>query len=457
MTHDSAPADRFRYDACEMDPALGQVTCRYSVGKRHFFEQFTFGPGGDWSSPAVAAAARLLFLLAGVSYYKTSAPPVVDLGDLATTAKERGFLRTFYTEGLAEFAYRNGLDLSYLQVVGPELERREPVAYAPQPGRPLVPFGGGVDSIVTAEAVREHHPGAALFVVSRPGDRFDAIEQPARVTGLPVVRAEREIDPTVVRSTELGYLNGHVPVTGIVSAIAVVAAVLGGRDAVVMSNEWSASAGNLVVGGRTVNHQWSKGIEFELAFRELLGATFDPPPEYFSLLRPYSELWVAKRFAALPRYHQVFHSCNRAFHIDRAKRLDRWCGTCDKCCFIDLILSPFLSPSALSSIFDGREPLDNPSLEGRFLTLVGAGTGSKPFECVGEEGECRAALRLAAARPDRAGTVLVQTLSAALDAGQARGAHAEDRTPGDPGPIELLRPIGDHFIPDGYAPQDQLV
>ena len=73
--HDHPAPDRFRYDAYELDPVLGQVTCRYSVGQRHFFEQVTFGPGGDWSAPAVDAAARLLFLLAGVSYYKTSAPP----------------------------------------------------------------------------------------------------------------------------------------------------------------------------------------------------------------------------------------------------------------------------------------------------------------------------------------------------------------------------------------------
>ena len=61
------------------------------------------------------------------------------------------------------------------------------------------------------------------------------------MTGLPVVRAERAIDEQVLRSAELGFLNGHVPVTGIISAIGVLAAVLDGRDALVMSNEWSSS------------------------------------------------------------------------------------------------------------------------------------------------------------------------------------------------------------------------
>ena len=100
-----------------------------------------------------------------------------------------------------------------------------------------------------------------------------------------MIRAERGIDPSLLRSTELGFLNGHVPVTGILSAIAVLAAVGLGRDAVVMSNEWSASFGNLVVADRDVNHQWSKGIEFEEGLRSILASTFAPTPDYFSLLR----------------------------------------------------------------------------------------------------------------------------------------------------------------------------
>src|SRR5439155_70696 len=76
--------------------------------------------------------------------------------------------------------------------------------------------------------------------------------------------------PQLLRSAELGFLNGHVPVTGILSAIAVLAAVLTGRDAVVMSNEWSASIPTLEFDGRPVNHQFSKSEEFESAFRGVL-------------------------------------------------------------------------------------------------------------------------------------------------------------------------------------------
>jgi hypothetical protein len=448
-------APPFRYDGYQLDPAQNLLICRYSLGERRFAERVGFPGGGDWTAPAVTAAARLVFLLAGVSYYKTAAPDVIDLGDTAVTDAERAFLTGFYLDGLAEFAYRNGLDLSGLRIEGPRRERPAPSSAETRRdgGRPLVPFGGGIDSIVTVELVRQH-TAPALFIVGRPGDRFAAIEAPAAVTGLPIVRAEREIDPQLLRPAELGFRNGHVPVTGIISAIAVMAAALDGRDVVVMSNEWSASIPTLEVGGRAINHQYSKSAAFEAAFRSVLaqaGAQLPNPqlPGYFSALRPFSELWVARRFAGLTQYHGTFRSCNRAFHIDPARRLDHWCGQCDKCCFIDLILAPFLAAAGLEQIFGGREPLADPDphgeLAGRFRTLLGTSPSSKPFECVGEVSECRAAAVLAAARPDRAGGKLLRALAGEL-------AGLPELTPA----ADLLRPLSEHFIPDAYAADDLL-
>jgi UDP-N-acetyl-alpha-D-muramoyl-L-alanyl-L-glutamate epimerase len=447
-------APPFRYESYRLDPARGLLACRYSLGNRQFEERVTFAAQGRWDDPAVAEAARLVFLLAGVSYYKTAAPPVIDLGQTAVTDAERAFLRSFYLDGLGEFGYRNGIDLSGLRIDGPK--RGDPAPATPAPGghsarplRPLVPFGGGIDSIVTVEHVR-HRADAALFIMSRPGDRFDAIEAPAAVTGLPVVRAGREIDPQLLRSREPGFLNGHVPVTGILSSIAVLAAVLEGRDAVVMSNEWSASIPTLEVDGRPVNHQYSKSATFEAAFRSVLAGALGGRVTYFSALRPFTELWVAQRFAGLQQYHGTFRSCNRAFHLDPAARLDHWCGRCDKCCFIDLILAPFLPAAELSAIFGGSEPLADPdpreSLAPKFRALLGTLPDSKPFECVGEIGECRVAAVLAARRPDRAAGALLQELAAEVEG-----------LPDLPEAAELLAPVGEHYIPDSYAPEDLLV
>ena len=438
-------AEAFRYGGFELDPATDSVHCRYRLAGGEldgveFTESVRFPGGGDWSAPVVAEMARLVHLLAGVSYYKAAAPPVVDLGDTPLTELERDFLRDFYLHGLGEYAYRNSLDLSGLRFEAAPLTRGVVTPSVVDPGRPLIPFGGGVDSIVTVELTRENNPDAALFVVNRPGDRFAAIERPAAVTGLPVVRAERSMDPQILRSSALGFLNGHVPVTGVISAIALLAAALDGRDCVIMSNEWSASSATLLVGGVGINHQYSKGAAFENGLRAVVHEAAGAAPQYFSLLRPFTELWIAQRFARLPQYADTFRSCNRAFLIDPARRATRWCGECDKCCFIDLILAPFLDKAVLERIFDGDEPLSNPARLGVFERLLAITPGAKPWECVGDESECRVAARLAARRPDRRHDPLIARLVAA----------AEHLT--DPDPEALLRPVGPHVVPERYAP-----
>jgi UDP-N-acetyl-alpha-D-muramoyl-L-alanyl-L-glutamate epimerase len=442
------PSDQFRYDGFVVDTDRSAVTCNYSTAAHAFTERFAFGPGGDWDDPAVRAAVRILFLLAGVSYYKTTAAPVIDLGDLPTTAAERAFLTGYYVHGLGEFAYRNGIELRGIDVRGPNDDDAAPLRYEPEPGRPLIPFGGGIDSIVTVQSLAGDHPGAALCVVHPPNDRFAAIEGAAAVTRLPVVRIARAIDPLVRRSDELGFLNGHVPVTAIITAAAVVAAVLSRCDAVVLSNEHSASAPTLVADGHAVNHQWSKSEEFEHGFAELVAGALGPELSVFSYLRSRTELWVAERFAELTDYHRAFRSCNRAFHQDQGRRLVGWCGQCDKCCFIDLVLAPFMASSDLAAVFGGNEPLENPDNEQRFRALVGLGADRKPFECVGDVDECRAAARSAAQREDRVGNVVLRRLHDELSAaGSAAGPDA----------AALLQPRGVHHIPDRYAPTDLLV
>jgi hypothetical protein len=436
----------FRYEGFAADPEQGLLTCRYSLDGREFAERFSLAPGPGWNTPAAQAAARIVYLLAGVSYYKTAAPPVIDLGDVALTGRETAFLREFYLSGLGEYAYRNHLDLSDLIIrATPAAEPRDVARPSSQSLRPLVPFGGGIDSIVTVEQVRRRTPDIALFVVSRPGDRFAAIEEPAAVSGLPVIRAGREIDPQLLRSAQLGFRNGHVPVTGIISAVAVLAAALGNRDAVVMSNEWSASVPTLERGGRQVNHQWSKSEAFERGFRGLLAASPARMPEYFSALRDRTELWVGERFARLAQYHGTFRSCNRAFHIDPSRRMDHWCGQCDKCCFIDLILAPFMPAAQLRAVFSREgEPLDKPGLKPKFQALLGS--GAKPFECVGEVNECRVAVLLAAGRADRAQSPLLRELAAEVASRPDAPAPAQAQA--------MRHPVGTSLVPRRYAIED---
>ena len=120
----STPRGRvFRYLDYAVDAERGVLTCRYELDGREFTERVTLPPGARWHTEEARAAARLVFLLSGVSYYKTAAPPVIDLGATALTQAEEAFLRDFYLQGLAEFAYRNNLDLSGISLGGDDLAR----------------------------------------------------------------------------------------------------------------------------------------------------------------------------------------------------------------------------------------------------------------------------------------------------------------------------------------------
>src|SRR5580658_5157825 len=139
----------FRYEGWTTDAERGMLTCRYSLDGREFAERVALPPGPRWDTRAARAAARLVFLLAGVSYYKTAAPPVIDLGRTALTDAELAFLREFYLQGLGEFAYRNTLDLTPLRIEAHRADARTPGHREPTtPQKARVPFGGGIDSIV---------------------------------------------------------------------------------------------------------------------------------------------------------------------------------------------------------------------------------------------------------------------------------------------------------------------
>ena len=110
----------FRYESVTLDEVTSTITCRYAIGDERFVEVAVI-PAGDLTRPGVAEAAELYFWLAGVSYLKTRAPLVVDLGDHGSTVAERAFLRSYLVNGLGEFALKNNLDLSALK--GPSWSR----------------------------------------------------------------------------------------------------------------------------------------------------------------------------------------------------------------------------------------------------------------------------------------------------------------------------------------------
>jgi UDP-N-acetyl-alpha-D-muramoyl-L-alanyl-L-glutamate epimerase len=379
-------ADLFRYVNLEIDESSLRGT--YELDGRVFVETVVFEGVGALDTPAVRAVAELWFLMAGLSYYKAGAARRVDVGASPLGVAGARLLAAALREGLGEFAYRNDLSLDDVIISG----GTDVVATSAtlDPERVLVPFGGGIDSVVTTATLADHLD-QTLFIVSPSDGRFAPLEETAAVTGLKIVRATRHLDAQILSNDE-SFFRGHVPVTAMVTLLAAVAAVASGRGGVVMSNEHSASAANLRWGDLEVNHQWSKSLEAEILVANALSERLGDQLTVASFLRDRSEVWVAKTFSELPQYHHVFRSCNRAFAQAREQRLDTWCGECDKCLFINLMLAPFLSRAALVDIFH-HEPLSDEGRSDQLRVLVGVGVAFKPFECVGDPEESAAALR----------------------------------------------------------------
>jgi hypothetical protein len=180
----------------------------------------------------------------------------------------------------------------------------------------------------------------------------------------------------------------------------------------VFSNERSASYGSLIEGTGEVNHQWSKGWACEKAFGEYLQRHVAADLHYYSLLRPLSELAVARQFARTDHYDAHFSSCNRNFHILGERPANRWCGVCPKCHFVFLALAPFMSKPRLVRIF-GRNLLDDPAQTDGYDALLEY-KNHKPFECVGEGRESRAAMAALSGRPEWREDALVERFASEI-------------------------------------------
>lgn len=410
----------FRFVRCEFAADTGVARLVYAFDDGPEMVETIAIPGAPFAlednrAAAVQRALQLLHLVAGVSYYKAAVPDTVAIDSYAIDAETAALVESIYINGLGEFAYRNGLDLRGRF----RLPVQDTAVAAPVLGlraHALVAIGGGKDSLVSIEALRR--AGMAATVAWIGGSQL--IRACAERTGLPTLNLGRALAPALFELNRQGAWNGHIPVTAVNSAILVLAALLQGVDQVVFSNERSASYGSQIPGTGEVNHQWSKGWAFEQAFGEHVRRRVAADLQYYSLLRPMSELAVARQFAKTDFYDAHFSSCNRNFHILGERPVNRWCGVCPKCHFVFLALAPFMPKTRLVRIF-GRNLLDDPDQAPGFDALLEY-QDHKPFECVGEGRESRAAMATLAGRAEWKEDALVKRfcneILPQLDAGE---------------------------------------
>jgi len=426
MAFDPSGVHEFRFAAIRLDASTFSVEFDYELVAAHSTEAFTekisFTPvrsadDVDWAR--VRSLLTLLGAVLGLSYYKAAAPSRYVILPEGMTQAGVSYLSQVITHGLAEFAYRNELEgplTPEILVPGGYAEPWPAESHLTPSGDPLVPIGGGKDSVVTVELLAQARMHPVQFAVN-PNE---VIKRVARIKGHPLISATRRLDPRLLELNQEGALNGHVPVTAMNSLIALVQARLVGFGPVVMSLEASASEATLFWGDMAVNHQWSKSHDAEHLLHDVMGPQAGlSAGAYFSLLRPYSELQIARFFSSLREYHPIINSCNRAFRTGVEDA--RWCGDCDKCRFIFLILSPFLPSSALTRMF-ADNLLDNPDqLEG-YRALLGLHE-HRPFECVGEQAESMVAMNWIAHQEDWKSRAVVAALRSEIP--ELGDAHPE--------------------------------
>ena len=382
------------------------ISFSFAVDERVRFSPEAFFPARRFLHPERLGKKELDSLVFNigmvelVSYWKCYCPQEVVVIPHKLTDGQVSFWKKLYFNGLGEFFYTNGIETNLADFM--HLHSR---ADAPQCSvfelnavlnentcdPHIVPIGGGKDSVVTLELL-DGYGGTEKDFCKRPLPLImnprGATEECVRCAGYTlddVVVINRRIDPALLEINAQGGLNGHTPFSAMLAFYTILASAMNGRRfRIALSNEGSANEST--VAGTMVNHQYSKSMEFENDFRAYVRDYISPTFNYYSFLRPLCELQIAALFSKYNQYHDIFRSCNVG------SKTDVWCGHCAKCLFAFIILSPFLSPERLSSIF-GHNLLNDMTLKLEFDQLTG-NAQTKPFECVGTVAEVNKALEM---------------------------------------------------------------
>jgi len=331
-----------------------------------------------------------IHIILGISYYKLYCPSEIKLNK-PLSKEQADFWTQVYQNGLGEFFYRNNINSNGLakfpyqknvKINNYELKRKD---------RALVGVGGGKDSILAVELLKEQGSDITGFVVETQ-KQSELINGIIKKSNIPSLKIRRILDDKLFEQ-HIGIYNGHIPISAVYGFLGLLSAVLYNYSYIIVANEYSSNFGNIIHKGKNINHQWSKSEEFELLLQNYIKSFISPQIKYFSLLRPFYEIRIVEMFSKYKKYFPYFSSCNRNFAIHNKPNYSLWCGKCPKCAFLFLLLSVFIPKRELLDIF-GKNLYADKTLLPLFGNLLGF-KEIKPFDCVGTFEEAQVALYLA--------------------------------------------------------------
>ena len=353
------------------------------------------------------------------SYWKTTCSPKIEIKAGYLNNGQIKWWKDLIVKGMGQFFYESKIDFrgqNFLKIVSNSNNKngRDRVLNLKETGSPqnkiLIPIGGGKDSIVTLEILKNTKKEINCFSLNPTS----AAEKIIKASGCknPVI-AERKIDKKLLELNQKGFLNGHTPFSAYLSFLGIFCATLFNYKYIAFSQEQSSNEGNTKYLGKIINHQWSKSFEFEKKFRQYSKKYLTENVKCFSSLRPLYEIQIAKIFSNFSDYFPVFLSCNEAYktYSGTKKITKKWCGNCSKCLFVFSVLYPFIEEKKIVKIFNG--PARNASPTQEFNDSYGGGHSDaggenlfekkelllimkeligerkiKPLECVGTKKEC---------------------------------------------------------------------
>lgn len=322
-----------------------------------------------------------------VSYFKCTCSPNVIIKAGYLDEEQIKWFKKMYYYGLGEMLYTNGIDVTINDLMDIKIEHeKEEIKNVNYVGMGnLIPIGGGKDSNVTLELMRDEFKDNTCFVINSKDVNIKCAEA-AGYDINKICTVKRVLDKRLIELNQEGYLNGHTPFSSLVAFVTYFVSYIQNKKYIILSNEASANEPTII--GTKINHQYSKTYEFENDFNNYTKKYFNIEIKYFSLLRCLNEFQIALLFSKYKKYHEIFKSCN----VGSKNTPWMWCGKCAKCMFVYIILSPFLERDELIKIF-GKNLYEDESLLNILLELSGY-SETKPFECVGTYGEVRYALSL---------------------------------------------------------------
>jgi len=318
-----------------------------------------------------------------ISYWKAACSPEVIIRPHILDEKQVTWWKKLYFLGLGEFFYLNEIvtnEESFMQISSHGKKLKISTVNLDSE-KVIVPIGGGKDSVVTLELLSKSEIPVIPMMVNPREASIRTIETAGYSINQSIL-INRTIDGKLIELNSLGFLNGHTPFSALLAFTGALSCAISGISNIALSNE--SSANESTVPGSKINHQYSKTFEFESDFNWYLKNYIHPDINYFSFLRPINELQIAKLFSKYPKHYAGFRSCNIG------SKTDEWCGSCSKCLFTYIILSPFIERKKLIDIFE-KDMLDDILLKEIFNELNGS-SDIKPFECVGTPNEVRAAI-----------------------------------------------------------------